>query len=69
MKLLCLIADKMPWRRRARGYQRHADAARTKQRRVNDDWTPLARHLARIDREIALNDWTATAKRIFAGED
>jgi len=35
--------------------------------RVNQDWTPLAEGLARIDREIQLNDWTKTAKTIFGG--
>ena len=37
--------------------------------RVHQDWAPLADGLARIDREIHLNDWTTTAKRIFSGRE
>jgi hypothetical protein len=62
------LLDRLPWRRRARTYEGHANEARRKLRRVHDDWMPLSRELARIDREIDLNDWTATAKRIFTGE-
>jgi hypothetical protein len=62
------LLERLPWRRRARTYEQHATAARHNLHRVHQDWTPLARDLARIDREIELNDWTATAKRIFAGE-
>lgn len=62
------ILDRLPWRKRARAYEHRAAVNHSKLRLVHDDWTPLATHLARIDREIELNDWTATAKRIFAGE-
>jgi hypothetical protein len=62
------LLDRLPWRRRARAYEDHAHAARQKLSSVHNDWTPLARDLARIDKEIDLNDWTATAKRIFSGE-
>lgn len=62
------LLDRLPWRRRTRAIERHTHDARKTLVRVHNDWTPLARDLARIDREIELNDWTATAKRIFAGE-
>ena len=57
----------LPWNRRAAEQTRHVDEARQRLRRAHDDWVPLAAPLVRIDREIDLNDWTATAKRIFSG--
>ncbi|GAW54754.1 hypothetical protein [Nocardioides sp. PD653] len=57
----------LPWRRRTASAERGLQEARRKLYRVHEDWTPLAEGLARIDQEIRLNDWTITAKRIFAG--
>lgn len=59
----------LPWRRRAADAEHRLGEARRRLHRVHKDWTPLAEGLARIDREIQLNDWTTTAKRIFAGRD
>lgn len=59
----------LPWRRRAATAEQRLHQTRLQLHRVHEDWTPLAEGLARIDREIQLNDWTITAKRIFAGRD
>lgn len=41
--------------------------ARLRLAEVRADNARLARHLSEVEREVALNDWTATAKRIFSG--
>lgn len=56
MKLLHWL---MPWRR--------VQDARLRLAEVQADSARLHRHLAAVEKEIALNDWTATAKRIFTG--
>ena len=61
--------NRLPWRRRAVEHEQALHQARLRLARVHQDWTPLADGLARIDREIHLNDWTTTAKRIFSGRE
>ena len=43
--------------------------ARRRLAEVRADGEKLERHLAAVHTEIQLNDWTATAKRIFSGRD
>jgi hypothetical protein len=59
----------LPWHRRAEAQEQKLTEARRTLYRVHQDWAPLADPLARIDNEIRLNEWTLTAKRVFAGGD
>lgn len=43
--------------------------ARLRLAEVRADNARLSRHLTAVETEIQLNDWTATAKRIFSGRD
>lgn len=63
------VCQRLPWRRRAAVAEEGLLTTRRRLHRVHQDWTPLAEGLARIDREIQLNDWTITAKRVFAGRN
>lgn len=67
MRLIRAVCRRLPWNKRAAVQREHVAQARERLRRAHDDWIPLADPLTRIDREIDLNDWTATAKRIFSG--
>lgn len=40
---------------------------RVRLHRIHQDWAKLADPLTRIDREIEINDWTRTARRVFSG--
>ena len=57
----------LPWRRRAVRAEKRLRETRRELRRVHQAWGPLAHSLARIDREVELNDWTRTARSIFSG--
>lgn len=61
------LLDWLPWRRRVEQYERDVHAARERLRKTHDDWIPLGRTLADIDRQMEINDWTAAAKRLFSG--
>lgn len=58
----------LPWTKRANAEARLRVNAELKLQQVRADWVPIRRHRRAVQREIELNDWTATAKRIFAGE-
>lgn len=70
------LLRRMPWVRRtahqrglADAQERAADANRRRLVDAHAAWVPLARDLSRIEHESLVNDWTATAKRIFSGRD
>lgn len=65
MKLL----DRMPWNRRANAERQRRIDAESKRDSVEKDWALLNRHRRSIDREIELNDWTATAIAVFSGRN
>jgi hypothetical protein len=67
VRLPVWVGRALPWRHRAVRQEARVRELRHHVRRVHDDWIPLGHALARIDREIEINDWTATAKRIFGG--
>ena len=59
---------KFPWVRRAEKLRSERLEAEAKREEVEKDWEPLLRSKRAIDREIELNDWTATAVVFFSGE-
>jgi hypothetical protein len=57
----------LPWRRRAEAQEKALREGRLRLHRIHQDWAKLADPLTRIDREIEINDWTRTARRVFSG--
>lgn len=58
-----------PWTKRA---DEEARARREAEKRLHDvksDWLEIDEHVRAVRREIALNDWTRTAKVVFGGRD
>lgn len=58
---------KFPWTKRADAERAKRLDAEKKLAEVEADWEPVRRHRAAVRREVALNDWTRTAKTVFGG--
>lgn len=65
MKLLAL----MPWNKRVEEERQRRLDAEFRRDSAEKDWALLNRHRKSIDREIELNDWTATAIAMFSGRN
>lgn len=60
---------KWPWVKRADEEKKQRMLAEEKCAQVEKDWTDIRNHRKSIDKEIEMNDWTATAIAMFAGKD
>lgn len=60
---------KWPWSKRIEDQIRHRLAAERRLRRIVEDGHEITRHAEDVAREVVLNDWTLTAKRVFSGRD
>lgn len=58
---------KFPWTRRADAERKKRIEAEQRLVEVEADWERVREHRAAVQREVALNDWTRTAKTIFSG--
>lgn len=58
---------KPSWVRRADREEELRGEAHKRAEEVEKDWVPIKRTRAAITREMAQNDWVATAKKVFGG--
>lgn len=60
---------KWPWRKRVEDEMRKRAEAERRRRSIVKDGRELEKHAREVAREVTLNDWTMTAKRVFSGRD
>lgn len=58
---------KWPWRKREEDQVKQRLEAEKRLKAVVEDGREITRHTEDVAREIVLNDWTLTAKRVFSG--
>lgn len=58
---------KWPWKKRVEIQVKHRIEAEKRLMEIVEDGNEIARHTEDVAREIILNDWTLTAKRVFSG--
>lgn len=59
---------KWPWEKRAERLARERREAELRLKQTREDWERLRKVTTAVHREVILNDWTATAKRMFMGD-
>ncbi len=60
---------KWPWSKRIEDQIRHRLAAEQRLKGIVEDGREITKHTQDVTREVVLNDWTLTAKRVFAGRE
>lgn len=58
----------LPWKKREKKLEKDREEAEARLESTQKDWEPIRGYTHQVKKEIQLNDWNATAKRMFTGE-